>query len=140
MNSRHIHLIRQSFKLMEPRAALIALLFYQRLFEAAPQVRQMFSGDIEAQGAKLMAMLGTIVGSLDSPDDMIPALAEMGKRHADYGVRAEHYEIVGRALLDTFQDALGTSFTSEAREAWAGTYEWIATQMKSGAAAISRTL
>lgn len=128
-------LIRRSFAQIEPRAGIVALLFYQRLFNLAPGVRDMFTSDIEAQGVKLMDMLRTVVDSLDAPHGIVPALHEMGRRHAGYGVQVCQYDLVGQALLETFTDVLGSEFSSGAREAWATAYHWIAGCMKAGAAA-----
>lgn len=128
------HHIRQTFTLLEPRAGIVSLLFYQRLFNLAPGVRSLFTGDIEAQGVKLMAMLKTVIDSLEAPDKLIPALEEMGRRHAGYGVEDSQYDIVGQALLETFADVLGQEFSADARDAWATAYNWIAHCMKTGAA------
>ena len=95
----------------------------------------MFSNDIEAQGLKLMQMLRTVTTSLDAPESVVPMLAEMGQRHANYGVVGEHYDLLGSALLETFADVLGKDFTAGARDAWSEAYAWIAQIMKQGAAA-----
>jgi hemoglobin-like flavoprotein len=130
-------LIRTSFAQLEPRAGIVSLLFYQRLFNLAPGLQSMFTGDIEAQGVKLMAMLRAVTDGLDAPGDIVPALHEMGRRHAGYGVRDSQcqYDLVGQALLETFADVPGSGFPTGAREAWAAAYDWIASFMKAGAAA-----
>ncbi len=126
--------IRRSFSQLEPLAGIVSLLFYQRLFNLAPGLRPMFTRDIEAQGVKLMAMLKSIIDSLEAPQDIVPALEEMGRRHTGYGVEDSHYDLVGQALLETFSDVLGSGFSSDARESWAAAYNWIAGCMKAGAA------
>jgi hemoglobin-like flavoprotein len=130
-------LIRHTFSLIEPRAGLVALIFYQRLFQLAPATKEMFVSDIEAQGIKFMQMLRTITGSLDDPGSLIPMLKEMGLRHAGYGVRDEHYDNVRIALIKTLADALGKHFTPGANAAWTAAYDWIAVIMKQGAATIA---
>ncbi len=134
MSPPAIQLIRHTFSLLEGRAGIVALLFYQRLFQIAPATRPMFSNDIEAQGVKLMQMLRTVTTSLDAPESVAPMLAEMGQRHATYGVVDEHYGIVGTALLEAFADVLGKDFTVGARDAWSEAYAWITGIMQEGAA------
>ena len=51
-----------------------------------------------------------------------------------YGVKDEHYEIVGGALLWTLGQGLGDAFTPEVEEAWAEAYGLLATVMKEAAA------
>jgi hemoglobin-like flavoprotein len=48
------------------------------------------------------------LGRLDWFGDMLKGL---GQRHATYGVRPEHYPLVGVVLLETFADFLGKHWT-----------------------------
>jgi methyl-accepting chemotaxis protein len=52
-------------------------------------------------------------------------------RHRGYGVRDEHYDIVGAALLDTLAAALGDTFNSRVKEAWTEVYKTLASTMMS---------
>ncbi|MEX0310465.1 MAG: globin domain-containing protein [Tateyamaria sp.] len=79
----------------------IAALFYDRLFELAPDVRPMFPDDLSEQGRKLSATLAIAVSSLSSWDELAPILAALARRHIVYGVKAWHYAVVTQALLDT---------------------------------------
>lgn len=89
------------------------------------------NSDMKEQGKKLMMMMiGTAVKGLDSLGELVPAVQALGKRHVGYGVKAEHYDTVGSALLDTLEKGLGDDFTAEAKEAWTITYTTLATVMK----------
>jgi hemoglobin-like flavoprotein len=46
----------------------------------------------------------------------------MAKRHEDYGVKPEHYNLVGNALLYTLQKGLGKQWTDEKKSAWINCY------------------
>ena len=54
---QQIELVQTSFKKVVPIAGTAADLFYDRLFEIAPEVRSMFPQDLSEQKKKLMAML-----------------------------------------------------------------------------------
>lgn len=56
-----------------PIAGTAADLFYDRLFEIAPQVRPLFPEDLGGQKKQLMGMLGTAVGNLHKPETHRPA-------------------------------------------------------------------
>ena len=73
--------------------------FYDRLFERDPSLRALFTGDMKEQGQALMAMIATAVGGLKRLDTIVPAVQELGIRHAGYGVTEDHYNTVGAALL-----------------------------------------
>ena len=93
-------------------------------------------GDMRRQGMKLMDMMAVAVGSLDKLDRIIPAVRALGQRHVAYGVREEHYDIVGAALLWTLEQGLGDAWTVELASAWATAYTLLATTMKDAAAEI----
>src|SRR3546814_1935381 len=79
------------------------VLFYTRLFETAPEVKPLFKGDIKEQGRKLMATIGLAVSSLDRLPQLVPVVQDLGRKHAGYGVRDDHYDAVGAALLWTLE-------------------------------------
>ncbi len=134
MNDHTISLVRESFDLVEPIAPQAAALFYANLFEADPSLQRLFRGDMVAQGARLMLMIGVAVSKLDEPEVLMPALRQLGRRHAGYGVRDEHYETVGAALLKTLQQGLGAAWTPEVESAWIDVYGVLAATMKDAAA------
>jgi len=64
----------------------------------------------------------------------VPAVQEMGRRHVDYGVKDEHYDTVGEALIWTLGAGLKDDFTEDTKAAWIGVYTLVATTMKEAAA------
>ncbi|MEW8323053.1 MAG: globin family protein [Candidatus Thiodiazotropha taylori] len=133
MTPEQITHVKSSWSKVEPIADQAAALFYARLFEVYPEVKPYFKGDMEAQGKKLMSMIGTAVGSLDNLEPLLPVIRESGKRHAEYGVQAVDYDKVADALLWTLGEGLGDAFTDEVKDAWVVTYTALAGVMKEGA-------
>jgi hemoglobin-like flavoprotein len=133
MNDHTISLVKESFDLVTPIAPQAAALFYVNLFEADPQLRALFKGDMVQQGHALMQMLETAVGLLDRPEVLVPALQELGRRHAGYGVQERHYDTVGAALLKTLRQGLGAAWGPEVAGAWTEVYGLVAGTMKEAA-------
>lgn len=104
-------------------------LFYNRLFDIAPELKPMFKADITEQSKKLMYMIGYVINKLDKLDDVIGEVAAMAKRHAGYGVRDEHYTIVGSALLWTLEKGLAEHWTEEVKTAWITCYTLLSSSM-----------
>ena len=127
------NLVQGTFAQVAPIADVAAELFYGRLFEMDPSLKPMFRGDIKEQGRKLRQMLAFAVKGLDRLHEIVPAVREMGRRHAGYGVRDEHYDTVAGALLWTLEKGLGEAFTPEVKSAWVSVYTLLAGMMKSGA-------
>ena len=122
MNASDVALVQDSFKKVAPISDVAAELFYGRLFEVAPQVKPMFRGDMKEQGRKLMATLGVVVTGLTRLETVLPAASALAKQHVAYGVKAEHYPIVGGALLWTLEKGLGDAWTPELAAAWTAAY------------------
>lgn len=129
MTPEQIALVQNSFAQVAPIADQAAALFYGRVFELAPQTRAMFKDDLSDQGRKLMQTLGTVVAGLNDLDTIVPIAQALAVRHVGYGVQAEHYSVVGEALLWTMGQGLGDGFTSEVEEAWAAAYGTLSTVM-----------
>jgi hypothetical protein len=64
MTPERIKLIKLSFAPIIARKREAGQLFYQRLFEMAPDLRAMFKTDMNAQAEKLMSTFGAMVGCL----------------------------------------------------------------------------
>ncbi|MEA2739818.1 MAG: hypothetical protein QOH05_3125 [Acetobacteraceae bacterium] len=128
-------LVRDSFAKVVPIAPQAAALFYDRLFVLDPSLKPLFKGDMNEQGRKLMAMLGTAVANLGKLEAIVPAVQDLGRRHKTYGVPPESYDTVAAALLWTLGQGLGDAFTPQVEAAWVEAYTILATVMKDAAAA-----
>src|ERR1700728_3507731 len=117
-----VKLVQQSFSKVAPISDQAAILFYDRLFEVAPQVKSMFPADLTEQRKKLMATLAVVVGGLGNLESVLPAASALAKRHVSYGAKAEHYPVVGSALLWTLEKGLGDGWTPDVAEAWTAAY------------------
>ncbi|QSP94065.1 hemin receptor [Marinobacter salinisoli] len=130
MNAQQITLVQDSFAKVVPIADQAAAMFYSKLFEMDPELKPLFKGDMKEQGQKLMKMIGMAVNSLGRLDEIVPAVQQLGVRHAGYGVKDSDYDTVGGALLWTLEQGLGENFTPDCKAAWTETYTVLATTMK----------
>jgi nitric oxide dioxygenase len=129
MTPQQAALIHDSFAEIAPESDLVARIFYDRLFEIAPQMRPFFREDMTEQRVKFMATLSMLVNSLSNLDIVLPAAGKLAKRHVNYGVIPEHYPIVGQALLWTIQRTLGLNWTSDIAAAWTEAYGMLSDHM-----------
>lgn len=135
MTPTQIKLVQESFAKVVPIADTAADLFYDRLFEIAPEVRPLFPAELAEQKKKLMQMLSAAVGGLHKLDTILPAVEALGRRHVAYKVEPGHYDLVGAALLWTLEKGLAEGFTPEVKEAWTVVYDALAGVMKKAACA-----
>ena len=126
-------LVQDSFASIAPISHDTAVLFYRRLFELDPMVERLFLTDMAQQRRKLMQMLAAAVNGLDRLDQLIPVVEDLGRRHVAYGVREDHYDTVGAALLWTLRKGLGDAFTPEVEDAWTAVFGLLSSTMKAAA-------
>ena len=96
--------------------------FYARLFDTSPSSKALFKNSMKAQGRALIGMLNTAVSVLRSPEKLVPALEDLARRHAKYGVVAQQYGIVGEVLIWSLGYVLEESFTDQVKTAWLKIY------------------
>jgi hemoglobin-like flavoprotein len=134
LTPRQVELVQTTWEKCVPIADQAAALFYGKLFELDPNLKPMFKSDIKEQGKKLMQMITAAVRGLNDLNRLVPVVQDLGRRHVGYGVKDQHYDTVGTALLWTLEKGLGDAFTPEVKEAWAAVYDLLATTMKNAAA------
>ena len=127
MTPEQIALVQRSFAKVPQAAA--AQMFYARLFQLAPALRSLFRTDMDTQGERLMAIIAVAIDGLGDLDRIVPAVQDLGVRHAGYGVEPAHYEVVGAALLWTLEKGLGDDFTDDVRQAWTTAYGLLSSTM-----------
>ena len=118
MTDQQVQLLRQSFAQLEQHEHQFVDLFYDRLFEIAPDARSLFPSDLKAQKTKLFAALKLVVHGIERFDALRPALREMGQRHRSYGVVWEDYGLVGEALVQALGQVLGEAADAATEDAW----------------------
>jgi hemoglobin-like flavoprotein len=129
LTDKDIALVKETLALVLPIADAAAEMFYQHLFEIAPEVKPLFKGDMKKQGAMLMGSIKLAVDNIDNPNVLLPAIQKLGERHAKYNVMEDQYTVVGQALLWTLEQGLADAFTNDVKKAWAATYTTLACEM-----------
>ena len=133
MTPDQIKLVQLSFAKVAPISEQAAGIFYDRLFEMAPSVKAMFPADMTEQRKKLMSTLAFVVSGLSNLDSVLPAASALDVRHVSYGAKAEHYPVVGGALLWTLEKGLGPDWTPDVAAAWTAAYTTLSGYMISQA-------
>jgi len=118
MTPTQISLVQNSWRLLrDVDPAKVGDLFYSKLFLDHPELRPMFPEDMRGQYLKLLNMLNVVVSRLDHLGELAADIAALVRRHVKYGVKNEHYAIVGGALLWTLERGLGANWTGKVAEA-----------------------
>lgn len=129
MTPHQIAQVQSSFAKVAPIAEQAAAIFYDRLFVMAPAFRAMFPADMREQRKKLTATLGVVVGGLGDLGSVLPAATTLARKHVGYGVKPEHYAVVGGALLYALEQGLANDWTAELADAWSAAYALLSDYM-----------
>ncbi len=132
--SLNVELLESSFSQIKEQEAEFTTEFYKHLFADYPQVKPLFSNThMDEQAQKLFKSLILVVENLRNPDVLTNALQGLGTRHIQYGVKPEHYPIVGSTLLKAFAICLAEAWTPATEQAWSEAYAAVTQLMLSGA-------
>lgn len=133
MTDRQILLVKHSWRSVMVQPEEAGELFYTKLFELDPSLRSMFKNDRDFQSNKLVSMLTLIITKIQTIEDIMPEIQALSQRHVGYGTKAEHYPMVGQALLWMMENSAGNHWTEEARQAWEILYTMLSNAMISAA-------
>jgi hemoglobin-like flavoprotein len=136
MTPEQLAVVRASYKLLGTDATSMAEDFYGRLFAVDPSTRELFSDGPEIMAVKFTAELDAIVEAIASFDEFRARVADLGVRHAAYGVQARHYHAVGEALVASLAAHLGDRWDENLETAWRRAYNLVAETMMSAQQAL----
>ncbi len=129
LDAEQVRLVQETLPLLENTLADASARFYVNLFAIRPEMRALFRDDLESQGMRFLTAMRAIAEGLDDPDGLEARFAGLARGHASVGVRAQHFEPMGDALMVTLGETLGAAFTEERRAAWRAAYTVVADEM-----------
>jgi hemoglobin-like flavoprotein len=144
MTPAQLRLLQQSFTQIEPLAEQFGAMFYERLFEIAPDIEPMLRADPAARHSKFMTVIGEVMqlhlrAMISLPataqaagEVTLPGAFSSGKLHVAQGVRMADFEKMKEALIWVLEQALGADMTPEVRDAWLTAYDIVVRAMQSG--------
>jgi len=133
MTPEQAHLIKKSFDEMWPIRRGLAMQFYNRFFEIAPDAKRLFPSNMEKLYLILMDTIAAIVGALDNRALFESIIGHTALQHERFGVTLSQLTAFGDALIWSLEQQFGSAFTPELREAWIALYEELQTEMIKGA-------
>jgi NAD(P)H-flavin reductase/hemoglobin-like flavoprotein len=132
MTDDEIALLDESLRLLGDRQDRAIGYFYAAMFVEAPHLRALFPAAMDTQRDRLFRALLAGVRNLAVPEQFEPMLEQLGRDHRKYGVKAEHYEILGRALIGALRQH-SDFWVPELDAAWVKAYATMSAAMQRGA-------
>lgn len=122
-------IIKSTVPVLEDHGVAITTAFYRNLFEAHPELLNIFNHANQAQGRQQTALAKAVYAAavhIDELAEIMPAIIQIAHKHVSLGVKPEHYPVVGEYLLKAMKEVLGDAATDEIITAWAEAYSVIA--------------
>jgi len=114
------HLIEASLEAVAHHAGDPTTLVYERLFELAPAVRDLFVRDTDGsvRGQMLQQVFDTVVDLAGEDRYASVLIGTEWVNHQNLGVPGEQFSLFFTAMIDTFRAQLGAAWTAEFDTAW----------------------
>ncbi|MDM0109241.1 NO-inducible flavohemoprotein [Variovorax sp. J22R24] len=103
--------------------------FYQRLFEAQPELKNIFNMRHQERGEQQRALAAAVLAyatHIDNLSVLGPAVDRITHKHASLNVQPAQYAVVGEHLLAAIKEVLGDAATGDIVAAWAEAYQALA--------------
>lgn len=129
LDQNTINIIKSTIPALKEHGLTITTTFYKNMFEQNPEVAPLFNMDNQESGKQPKALAMTVLAAAENIEDLskiLPAVKKIGEAHCNCQVKAEHYPIVGKHLLNAIKEVLGDAATDEIIDAWAKAYRVIA--------------
>ena len=107
----------------------ITTAFYANLIREIPELNNVFNTSNQRNGHQQQALAGALyayAANINNLDVLKPTLERISQKHVSLYVRPEHYDIVGKYLLEAMKEILGDALTPAILDAWAAAYTQIA--------------
>ncbi|KAL2110129.1 hypothetical protein VUR80DRAFT_1573 [Thermomyces stellatus] len=131
LSYQQIKLVRATIPALKEHGEHITSTFYRNMLAAHPELHNIFNDVNLANGRQpraLTAMILRFASNLSDISELIPRLERVCHKHCSLGISPDHYEILGKYLIDAFSKVLGPSMTKEVRLAWTKAY-WVLARM-----------
>lgn len=122
-------IIKATAPVLAQHGTTITTEFYRSLFEAHPELLNVFNHANQAKGRQQTALANTVYAAavhIDNLEAILPSVVQIAHKHVSLGIVQEQYPIVGKYLLKAIKTVLGDAATPEIINAWAEAYGVIA--------------
>lgn len=127
-----VSLVKLSYSLLIERKANLAQTFYKILFEMAPLVKPMFTGDQDKLEIHFNELISSVSTNIDDFEYLKPKIFALGKMHKGFSVKVNQFAVVKNTLILSIQYELKEDCSDAIITAWERYYDNIAAIMIQG--------
>ena len=127
-----LQIVKATVPALQAHGAEITRVFYKSLFEAHPDLLNIFNPVNQANGRQADTLAASILvyaAHIDQLGQLGGMVNRIAHKHVSLDVLPEHYPVVGEHLLKAIATVLSEAATPEILDAWAAAYNQLANIM-----------
>jgi len=132
MTTDQKQLIKATVPVLKESGLLLTTHFYQRVFSINAELKNTFNMANQQDGRQPTALAMAVLAyaeNIDDPSVLLSTLQRIGHKHMSLAIRPEHYTVIGRHLIASIGEVLGTAATPALLDAWTAAYGQLASLM-----------
>ncbi|KAJ5151666.1 hypothetical protein N7492_009961 [Penicillium capsulatum] len=132
LRADQIQLIKATVPVLVEHGNTITTVFYKNMLAAHPELNDVFNIPNQVNGHQPRALAGALyayAANIDNLAALGPAVELVCNKHASLYIKPEHYQIVGKYLLEAMGQVLDEALTPDIHDAWAVAYWQLADLM-----------
>ncbi len=121
--------IEASVPVLREHGLTITTTFYENMFKNHPELMNIFNAGNQANGSQQQSLASAVfayAANIENSDALAPVVERIVHKHASVGIKAEHYPIVGKYLIEAIKEVLKDAATPELLAAWVEAYGLLA--------------
>lgn len=129
LTPQQVQIIKATVPALQQHGVAITTLFYERLLQQHPQLKNIFNTAHQATGEQPAALAHAVwayASNIENPEALKSAISRIGHKHASLGVTEDLYPVVGEGLLAAIKDVLGGAANESVLDAWKAAYGQLA--------------
>lgn len=129
MTEAKIELVKNSWGRVVAYSEKAGRIFYERLFELAPELRTLFKDDVQTQNQKLILAVTVIITKLNKLENLELEIQKLAKKHQAFGIAGDHFVMFKLAFVEMLRAISQTLWDEETEEAWKELFDLISVAM-----------
>lgn len=129
LSQETIDTVKSTVPLLETHGQTITRCFYEKLFSAHPELKNVFNQVNQTRGDQPRALADAVIAyaaNIDNLEALLPAVTRIAHKHTSLGITPQQYPLVGANLLAAIQEVLELPEDHPALAAWAQAYDVLA--------------
>src|SRR5699024_1617072 len=102
LTKRDMDIVKSTVPVLQEQGSVITSLFYQRMFENHPELKNIFNQTNQKIGDQSKALADAVMAAaanIDQLDAILPKVKQVAEKHVSLNIKPEQYPIVGKYLL-----------------------------------------